>query len=211
MAHFRLELGVDDATIQPVQELLYFPEGVVTEVHQLEMRMLAAPDFDCFLLRCVAAHVVTPPPPRVRRTACAPMGEEEEAPDELDDAWVASCLHADSDCSVISENEASEWSAPSDSDSHTTDGDDGDDDDFAPRARRGTHTVESTTYWTLTDNRNYPDCRIRFQDYWLSEAGGLGRDGSPGSKTLTVHAHREPRESPEVTCTVLRAWALMEH
>ncbi len=200
-AHFRL--GVDDFNFQPVRELLYFPEGVVTEVHRLEVRMLPAPDFGCFLLRCVAAHVVTPPPRR-RRTP----KEEEEVVDGSAEAFFASCACADSDRSVVSENEASEFSTPSDSDSHATDAEDADDEVLAPRAPRGTHTIESTTYWTLTDNRNYPECRIRFQDYWLSAAGGLGQGGISGSKTLSVRAHGEPRESPEVTYTVLRAWAL---
>ena len=49
-----------------------------------------------------------------------------------------------------------------------------------PRAAAHTHTAWQNDYFALTDNRNYPDIRMRVKDRWVG-VGDLGR--SSGSKT----------------------------
>jgi len=76
-------------------------------------------------------------------------------------------------------------------------------------APKHTHTVRTNEYYTLTDNRNYPDCRLAFHEQWLRGTGGMAKAGArQASKTLSPAVHGETREEPKLSYLILRAWAL---
>ena len=74
-----------------------------------------------------------------------------------------------------------------------------------PRAAAHTHTAWSNDYFTLTDNRNYRDVRMRIQARWT----GPQRLGSTLASKTSVPAHfGEARSEPDQTVLVLIAWML---
>ena len=69
--------------------------------------------------------------------------------------------------------------------------------------------MRTNQYYTLTDNRNYPDCRLAFHDHVLGGPGGMAKPGArQASKTLSPAVHGETRGDPKLTYLILRAWAL---
>ena len=74
-----------------------------------------------------------------------------------------------------------------------------------PRAAAHTHTAWQNDYFVLTDNRNFPDVRMRVKDRWMG-VGDLGR--SSGSKTLVPAHFGDGRAEPDQVVLALRAWML---
>ena len=74
-----------------------------------------------------------------------------------------------------------------------------------PRAPADTHSFWRNDYFVLTDNRNYPNMRMRVQQRWT----GPGHFGSQlQSKTLVPAHFGDSRESPDQIVLVLKAWML---
>ena len=74
-----------------------------------------------------------------------------------------------------------------------------------PRAMARAHTAWQNDYFILTDNRNYPDMRMRAKDRWKGRSD-LGPKLT--SKTLTVCHFGDDRAHPDQTILVLKAWML---
>lgn len=81
---------------------------------------------------------------------------------------------------------------------------------FTGRAAKGAHTVFSNSYFLLTDNPNYPDCRMTVHRRWHDEMGISQALGGRGwSKTIGVKTLADPPEGKPVrTYLALRAWML---
>jgi hypothetical protein len=62
------------------------------------------------------------------------------------------------------------------------------------RAANHTHTAWQNEYFVLTDNKNFPDVRMRVRDRWKGPAD-LGR--SCGSKTLVPSHYGDDRAEPD--------------
>ena len=73
------------------------------------------------------------------------------------------------------------------------------------RAAAHTHTAWSNDYFVLTDNRNYPNVRMRIQQRWMSP-NHLGF--KLASKTLKPEDFGDRREAPDQLVMVLKAWLL---
>ena len=63
-----------------------------------------------------------------------------------------------------------------------------------PRAAQHTHTAWQNAYFVLTDNKNFPDARMRAKDRWKGPAY-LGR--SCGSKTSVPSHYGDDRAEPD--------------
>jgi len=139
-----------------------------------------------------------------------------DSDDEAINAW-QNCVAQESEGTLVSSDEATQeedeqGQAP---DHHDEDQgqaqSSGEDTRTAPTltAPKHTHTVRTNQYYTLTDNRNYTDCRLKFHEHLLAGPGGMAKAGArQASKTLSPAAHGETREDPTVTYLILRAWAL---
>ena len=73
------------------------------------------------------------------------------------------------------------------------------------RAAQHTHTAWQNDYFVLTDNRNFPDVRMRVKDRWKG-VEHLGR--SCGSKTLVPGHYGDDRAEPDQVILVLKAWMI---
>ena len=71
-----------------------------------------------------------------------------------------------------------------------------------PRAAQHKHTAWQNAYFVLTDNKNFPDVRMRVKDRWKGPAD-LGR--SCGSKTLEPSHYGDDRAEPDQVILVLKA------
>ena len=77
--------------------------------------------------------------------------------------------------------------------------------DRVPRAAAHTHSIWSNDYFVLTDNRNYPNLRMRIQQRWT----GPHQLGDAGTSKTVVPAHfGDSREKPDQIVLVLKAWML---
>ena len=72
-------------------------------------------------------------------------------------------------------------------------------------AAHHTHTAWQNAYFVLTDNKNYPDVRMRVRDRWKGPAD-LGR--SCGSKTLAPGHYGYDRADPDQVILALKAWMI---
>ena len=75
----------------------------------------------------------------------------------------------------------------------------------SPRAAAHTHTIWQNDYFILTDNRHYPNLKMRIRIRWLGPAH-LG--SALSSKTLMPINFGDSRDEPEQVILVLKAWML---
>ena len=78
-------------------------------------------------------------------------------------------------------------------------------DEKAERAAHGTYSVMSNGYFTLVNDPNYPDCKMRILPRWRVK-GELG--DKLMSKTATIADYDRDQENPILTYLVLRAWMI---
>ena len=72
---------------------------------------------------------------------------------------------------------------------------------------KGTHVLNSDGYFTLIDNRNYPNCRMMIKPRWHgAPPEGLGHKLL--CKTLRPDLFGEDRTSPKLTYMLLRGWKI---
>ncbi len=162
-------------------------------------------------------------PPRVKRTAhlgestsesdfAADRGEEvcKEA-DSSDDGALSLCSSIDSDIAaaegVVEDPEFAAKSGDRPPDNNSSGGESDEIVVRAPRAPRGTHTHWSSAYFTLVDNRNYPEMRCLVKTQFATDSI-LGC--KEVSKTLTVHLFDRCREEPDEVILALRAWMVQK-
>ncbi len=74
-----------------------------------------------------------------------------------------------------------------------------------PRAAHHTRTAWQNQYFDLTDNKTFPDVRMRVRDRWKGLAD-LGR--SCGSKTLVPSHYGDDRAEPDQVILALHAWMI---
>ena len=77
--------------------------------------------------------------------------------------------------------------------------------DRGPRAAAHTHSIWANDYFTLTDNRNYNNIRMRVQQRWT---GSKHLGAALASKTLVPAHFGDRREEPDQIILVLKAWML---
>ena len=77
--------------------------------------------------------------------------------------------------------------------------------DRVPRAAAHTHSIWWNDYFVLTDNRNYPNLRMRVQQRWTGPHH-LGAEAA--SKTLVPAHFGDSREQLDQIVLVLKAWML---
>ena len=75
----------------------------------------------------------------------------------------------------------------------------------APRAAAHTHSIWWNDYFLLTDNRNYPNMRMRVQRRWT---GPEHLGDAQTSKTLKPVNFGDSRDEPDQIILVLKAWML---
>ena len=75
----------------------------------------------------------------------------------------------------------------------------------SPRAANHIHTAWQNACCVLTENKNFPDVRMRVKDRWKN-AEHLGR--SCGSKALVPGHYGDDRAEPDQVILVLKAWMI---
>ncbi len=219
-AHVLIRSNIPLPAIKPVHELLDIPPEEDTETKVYIVSLLLWPDAErnCFLGRCEGLkEIVTVDKVSREENDCnTPCADTVDS--DVDKAILEKLAGEDSDRTLVSEGEdVDKYSDVKDSDvemieeekeqGHAQLEQEEEEQDHAhiPRRPPGTYSVCTNAYYTLTDNLNYPNCRLRFHDSWV-HPGGLGRRCF--SKTLVPEHHNDSRQNPVCTYIVLRAWAL---
>ncbi len=172
-----------------------------------------------FLLPTQTIAVTPAPPKRRTRATCSgsddcdnpeeSFGEEEAGSSQGDDAWTV-CSSGDSDVMDPLQHEtdgsedqvetADEAEQGSESEVDT-------EEELAarPRAAPGTHVEWTSPYFTLVDNRAYPDVRMLVKAQWRTDELLGSRNCS---KTLVVTHFDLSRAAPSQVFMALKAWML---
>ncbi len=214
-AHVLIRPNIPLAAIKPVHELVDIPPEEDTQVYIVSLLLWPDAERNCFLGRCQGLKEVTVDKVCQEENKCKCADAVEQVDSDVDEAILEKLAGEDSDGTLVSEGEdVDKYSDVNDSDVEMIEKEkeqdhvqleEEQDHVHLPRRPLGTHTVCTNEYYTLTDNPNYPDCRLRFHDSWINQ-GGLGKRCS--SKTLVPAHHNDDRRNPVCTYIVLRAWAL---
>ena len=121
----------------------------------------------------------------------------EEAADSESAAPAAAASKSAAPATAAAKSAAPEAVAASDSGSGES--------ERAPRAAAHTHSIWWNDYFLLTDNRNYPNMRMRVQQRWTGPEH-LGH--AKVSNTLKPVNFGDSRDEPDQIILVLKAWML---
>ena len=206
----------------PLQDLL--PAWLLQrdcKVFKMDMQ-LSEQTPSCCELKVYIMKPVPPPKPRAAAAARTAMADG-SASDSSDTDTLASegepltdlssdvesLKSSDRDCTSSGEGDSSDAEHSSDSISEAACSDTASDGlserVTVQRAPAHVHTAWENDHFILTDNRNYPNVRMRMKEMFQHpDLLGAGQS----SKTLSVAQFGDTREEPTVTRLVLHAWAL---
>jgi hypothetical protein len=219
-AHVHLRTRIPPASIRPVQDLwqLTEAEAAATEVYAASIDIRSDVARSCFLIRITGLDEIKSP---AVKTAAAPTAKpstdvvaDTDSEDEALRAWKnIEANDSDSEHLVSSEDDEqgqAQVNMEDEQDEGPLSGEDEAGSLLTKAAKHThTHTVDSNPYYTLTDNRNYSDCRLTFHQQWMSGPDFMAKPGKRfASKTLSPAVHGELRHDPVCTHVVLRSWAI---
>ena len=186
-----------------------FGGDLVLDVYRLTLKPLGF-HADRVSLGVCGAVLVPRPAARAMRGAAASSDGAADA--ELgEEAFADMAANADklgdlsSDAESLCSSEESDTSSDDEGDKPVVDSDSDEEESELARQLAGTHVVSSNGYFTLTDNRNYPDVRMSIMRQWCRK-GELGVEEL--SKTVVPKHYGDDRACPTRSFLVLRAWML---
>jgi hypothetical protein len=158
---------------------------------------------DRVTIRMDGAEPAVPP---TRAKSKAKSSHEEHVEPEDDDEFeaflekVEGFAARDSDCdSLCSSQDTDQSSSDQANDSESND------EATMPKKAPGTYVVYTNGYFTFTDNKDYPDIKVRVLDRWCTK-GFMGV--SAKSKTVLPRSFGEERTDCKRSMWVLKAWML---